>query len=250
MTKIFAHRGCTRDSPENTRPAFATALSCGVDGIEFDVCLSRDGVAMVIHDETVDRTSDGSGAISDLTCDQLHTLDAGSWFDLRFAGERFLTLDGVLDLLAGRLELNVHLKPSGKATETLVARTAQALARHGRLSTAYITCDETTLRLARAAEPGIRVSCLVPHPRNTAAAIDAAIAVGSCNMQVGHQQIDRTFVRLAHSRDLLINAMYLGPAADDFDEIRRLLACGVDGLLLDHAEAWLAAQYPPGTPLS
>ena len=244
MTKIFAHRGCTRDSPENTRPAFATALSCGVDGIEFDVALSRDGVVMVIHDETVDRTSDGSGAISDLSFDQLQALDAGSWFEARFAGEHYLSLDEVLQLLEGRLELNVHLKPSGTATEALVAHTAEALARHGRLSTAYITGDETALGLARTVEPGIRVSCLVPHPRNTAAAIDAAIAVGSCNMQVGHQQIDRTFVGLAHNRDLPINAMYLGPDADDFNEIRRLPGCGVDGLLLDHAETWLAARRP------
>jgi glycerophosphoryl diester phosphodiesterase len=240
MTRIFAHRGCTRDCPENTRSAFATARSCGVDGVEFDVQLSRDSVAMVIHDTRVDRTCNGVGAVSDLTYKELRVLDAGSWFDVRFAGEQFLSLDEVLELIDDQLELNVHLKPVGLATSFLVERSVKALARHGRLRTAYITCDETTLLMARALQPAIRASCLVPHPRNTAAAIDAALAVGSCNMQVGHRQIDEEFVRLAHSRSLPINAMYLGTRADDLDEIRRLISCGVDGLLLDHAETWLA----------
>ena len=179
MTKIFAHRGCTRNCRENTRDAFATALACGVDGVEFDVRLSRDLVTMVLHDERVDRTSTGSGAVSDLTCRQLRRLDAG-----------YLSLDEVLDLLGDRLELNVHLKPSGPATETLVTRTVRTLTDCGRLATAYITADTATLLLARAVQPQIRVCCLVPQPRNTAAAIDAALAVGSCTMQVGHQQID------------------------------------------------------------
>ena len=233
MTKIFAHRGCTANCRENTRDAFATALACGVGGVEFDVRLSRDLVPMVLHDEHVDRTSTGSGAVSDLTCQQLRMLDAG-----------YLSLDEVLDLLGDRLEFNVHLKPSAEATESLVTRTVQALTECGRLATAYITADAATLRLARAVQRQIRVCCLVPQPRNTAAAIDAALAVGSCNMQVGHQQINAPFVQLAHERSLPIHAMYLGADANDPAEIRRLLACGVDGLLLDHAESWLAAGSP------
>lgn len=99
MTKIFAHRGSKGTHPENTLPAFKEAINIGADGIELDVQLTKDQKLVVIHDNTVDRTTDGSGEITDFTLEELKGLDAGSWFNSAFKGERIPTFDEVLACL-------------------------------------------------------------------------------------------------------------------------------------------------------
>ncbi|MBZ0251997.1 MAG: hypothetical protein K8I02_01540, partial [Candidatus Methylomirabilis sp.] len=89
----IAHRGASGECPENTLAAFGRALEIGVDMVEFDVHLSRDGVPVVIHDDDVRRTTDGRGLVKDLTLAELRRLDAGGWKDARFAGERIPTLE-------------------------------------------------------------------------------------------------------------------------------------------------------------
>ncbi len=93
---ITAHRGYAEIAPENTLSAFQAALTAGADASEFDVHMTLDGVLIVIHDDTVDRTTDGTGAVSELTYEYLSTLDAGSWKDPKFAGERIPTLHETL----------------------------------------------------------------------------------------------------------------------------------------------------------
>ena len=102
---ILGHRGASAIAPENTLAAFSQALSDGADGIEFDVRLSRDGVPVVIHDGTLNRTGSISGTVRDLTAAQLSEVDVGSWFSKRtgsqtFAGERIPTLSQVFALFA------------------------------------------------------------------------------------------------------------------------------------------------------
>lgn len=99
--KVVAHRGWSARAPENTLAAIAAAAGAGADACEFDVYQSRDGVVVLMHDETVDRTTDGSGRVTDLTLARLKTLDAGSWKDRRFAGEAIPTLMEALKLLKG-----------------------------------------------------------------------------------------------------------------------------------------------------
>lgn len=113
MTKIFAHRGYKGVCPENTLAAYRKAIEVGVDGIELDVHVTKDGHLVVIHDETVDRTTNGTGAVRDLTLAELKSLDAGRWFDDTFEGESIPTLGEVFDLLGElefRGELNIELK--------------------------------------------------------------------------------------------------------------------------------------------
>ncbi|MDQ0340870.1 glycerophosphoryl diester phosphodiesterase [Caldalkalibacillus uzonensis] len=110
-TLIFAHRGAKGTHPENTMIAFQTAEQQGADGIELDVQLSKDGVPVVIHDETVDRTTNGSGWVKDMTYQELQTLDAGSWFDPSFTGQRIPTLNEVLAWVRDTpLLINIELK--------------------------------------------------------------------------------------------------------------------------------------------
>lgn len=102
LTQIIAHRGSKGTRPENTLFAFTAALDDGADGLETDVHLSRDGHLMIIHDETVDRTTDGHGRVLDQTLAQLKQLDAGTSFDPAYAGAQIPTLDEVVQLLVQR----------------------------------------------------------------------------------------------------------------------------------------------------
>jgi glycerophosphoryl diester phosphodiesterase len=98
---IASHRGGGATAPENTLPAIDAALAQGFEYVEVDVALTADRHAVLMHDATVDRTTDGSGRISDLTLADVRTLDAGSWFSAEFAGTRVPTLAEFADLLAG-----------------------------------------------------------------------------------------------------------------------------------------------------
>lgn len=97
---VAGHRGDRADAPENTIPAFQAAFATGMEFVETDVQLTADGFPVLLHDLTVDRTTDGTGAIADLTLAQVQTLDAGSWFGPEFAGTRIPQLGEFLDLLA------------------------------------------------------------------------------------------------------------------------------------------------------
>ncbi|EOD01656.1 glycerophosphodiester phosphodiesterase [Caldisalinibacter kiritimatiensis] len=108
---IIAHRGASGYAPENTISAFKMALEMVCDGIELDVHYSKDGHLIVCHDERVDRTTNGSGFIKDLTLNEIKKLDAGTWFDYKYTNEKIPTLEEVLDIIWGKdILLNIELK--------------------------------------------------------------------------------------------------------------------------------------------
>ncbi|KHF27939.1 glycerophosphodiester phosphodiesterase [Anoxybacillus sp. EFIL] len=110
---IYAHRGFSGEYPENTMTAFQRAYELGVDGIELDVQMTKDGELVVIHDERIDRTTDGVGYVKDFSYRQLRLFDAGGWFHTRFVGERIPTLVEVFDWLSDQkrpIILNIELK--------------------------------------------------------------------------------------------------------------------------------------------
>src|SRR5574340_26448 len=106
---IYAHRGSSIHAPENTLSAFGKALEQGADGIELDAKLSADGQVVVIHDQTVDRTTSGQGRVNQLSLEQLRRFDAGSWMGPTFAGERIPTLEEVFELVGGKLVILIEL---------------------------------------------------------------------------------------------------------------------------------------------
>ena len=106
----IAHRGASGAAPENTLAAFAKALDQGADMLELDIHLSRDGIPVVIHDATLERTTNGHGRVAEYDLAALKQLDAGSWFASEYAGERIPTLDEVLTLVNGRAPVIIEFK--------------------------------------------------------------------------------------------------------------------------------------------
>jgi len=128
---VIGHRGDSQNAPENTLAAFEAAIQAGAPSIELDLQRCASGELVVIHDEKVDRTTDGSGEVTKLSLGALRELSAGAWFSPDFADERIPTLDETLDLCRGRavpiLELKVKMKHGAEVGEQL----AEALRRHG-----------------------------------------------------------------------------------------------------------------------
>lgn len=108
--EIIAHKGASGTAPENTLAAFQRALDLGVDMIELDVRNTKDESIVVIHDETLDRTTNGSGLVHDFTLEEIKQFDAGSWFDPIYRDEQVPTLKEVLDLVDGRCKILVEIK--------------------------------------------------------------------------------------------------------------------------------------------
>ncbi len=126
--QVIAHRGASTYAPENTFAAFDLALDMGVRHFELDVQLSGDNHLVVIHDDKVNRTTDGNGEVSALTLRELQSLDAGAWFGAKFAGERIPTLESLLDRYRGRAHLHVEIKGT---TQGLSERTVDMIRRRG-----------------------------------------------------------------------------------------------------------------------
>lgn len=111
--EIYAHRGCSGEYPENTMAAFEAACEIGADGIELDVQMTKDGEVVVIHDERIDRTTNGIGFVQDFRYKQLKLFDAGSWFHSRYSRETIPSLQDVLDLVKKKrpqMKVNIELK--------------------------------------------------------------------------------------------------------------------------------------------
>lgn len=107
---VIAHRGGSAYHPENTMAAFRSAYEMGAEMIELDILLTKDGIPIVIHDETLERTTDGTGKVSEFMLEELKELDAGSWFSEAHRGESLPTLEEVLEFAKGKIALNIEIK--------------------------------------------------------------------------------------------------------------------------------------------
>ncbi|GAF06465.1 glycerophosphoryl diester phosphodiesterase [Paenibacillus pini JCM 16418] len=154
----MAHRGFSSKAPENTLTAFKMAMEIPiVQWIEIDVQLSADGIPVVIHDFTLDRTTNGTGKVKDYTWQQIQRLDAGSWKGRAFRGERIPSLDEVLRLCCGRVRLNIELKTSGSmypGLEQAVIKRVEAY--HMEQDVVLTSFDTNALRRVKEINPSFR----------------------------------------------------------------------------------------------
>jgi glycerophosphoryl diester phosphodiesterase len=124
---VIAHRGGAKLAPENTLAAFENAIALGVDMIEIDVHLSKDKEIIVIHDYTLDRTTNGTGDIKDLTLDEIKQFDAGSWFSENYVNEKVPTLNETLEEINGRCKLLIEIKDGDERYPGLEKKIVQTI---------------------------------------------------------------------------------------------------------------------------
>ena len=168
---VVAHRGFSGAAPENTLGAFRKALEAGSDMIELDVHLSKDGKIVVIHDETLERTTDGQGKVVDHTLEDLKKLDAGSRFGADFSRERIPTLQEVLTLAKGKVLVNIEIKnPTHEkyAITELTEKALQEVKREEMLDRViFSSFNPVSLEWLRKKEPRARVAFLYHRPWNS-----------------------------------------------------------------------------------
>jgi len=127
---LLAHRGDKDHAPENTLPSFAQAIQKGADGVELDAKLTSDGHVIVIHDTTVDRTTNGSGKIQSFSLDAIRKLDAGSWFDKSFAGAQVPLLEEVFETVGKEKIINIELTNYATPRDGLVEAVCELIKKH------------------------------------------------------------------------------------------------------------------------
>jgi glycerophosphoryl diester phosphodiesterase len=221
---IIAHRGDSAQRPENTLASFASALECGADIVELDVQLTKDGHAAVIHDPTVDRTTNGRGRVGDLTLAEVRSLSAGypSQFGGIFAGERVPTLPEVLAFLHGRARALIEIKPesvSDDAAGGIEAVSIEAIRRAGMASeVALLSFDPRALQRCRELAPELKRGHL--FYRATPDEVVAGARAVDCDMVMPEKgMLSEEVVRRAREARLKVATWVV----DDPEELRALL---------------------------
>ncbi len=233
----LAHRGAQEEAPQNTLAAFLLAAELGADGVELDVQLSADGQAVVIHDLTVEATTDGRGPVRQKTLAELKELDAGSWFAPEFAGERIPTLDEVFAHVGGpALRFNVELKADRPSDEALAAEVVRLIEIHGLLRRSVVSSFEARLlREVQRCNRQVSTALLFgPEqlfaPRRGALGLPRTPAWPEERVEAMHPHFtvaNRQYLEWARPRGYRVNVW----TVDDPGDMWRMIRLGVDGII-------------------
>ncbi|MCR4399627.1 MAG: glycerophosphodiester phosphodiesterase [Syntrophomonadaceae bacterium] len=224
---VGAHRGASAQAPENTLAAFSLAMDRGVAWMECDVQLTRDGVPVVIHDETLERTTNGRGEVAGWWWRDLCRLDAGSWKGPEWRGERVPALEELLCLVRGRCLLNVELKTAVVAYPGIEEKVA-ALVRHHGLAEQVLVSSFSVATLLRMQEcaPELPLAFLWDQaPGNVFSALPSALRLTALHPSA--TAVTEELVLRARQRGLLVHTWVV----DCPQQAREMERAGVHGLL-------------------
>ena len=243
---VIGHRGASAYAPENTLAAFRLAAEQGADAVELDAKLSADGQVVVIHDQTVDRTTNGIGQVCDLTLAQFKSLDAGTFFAPQFAGETVPTLAEVFETVGKRVLINVELTNYANPTDNLVARVCE-LVRNFHLEERILFSSFHPLNLLRARRNLPEVPCaILAMPGRPGWWARSFLMEGISAEAVNPYFQDITAQYLHHQarKGRKTNAW----TVNDREEMQRLVQAGANGLITDDPLAALQelANLSPG----
>jgi glycerophosphoryl diester phosphodiesterase len=242
VTQICGHRGASGVAPENTLVAFQRALDEGASWIEFDVHLSMDGEVVVFHDDTLERTTDLNlqKRPEELTLKELKQLDAGSWFDPRFAGERIPTLDEVLQTFKGKLGMNIEIKTDPQKTNSnngLEYKVADILARYDLFDIKDVivnSIDPERLIKLHAYAPKIPIGVIYsPNDPDMPTGSDllALVSLTAARaLHPDHLLTDEQLMYTARQAGVMVNTWTVNAPVD----MRRMVDLGVDMIMTDY----------------
>jgi glycerophosphoryl diester phosphodiesterase len=234
-TLNWAHRGASGHAPQNTLAAFLLAAEMGADGIEFDVHLSRDGEVVVIHDDTVDATTDGRGRVSAMTVAELQALDAGGWFAPAFAGQRIPTLQQVIDAVGHRVWLNIEIKvEAGYHPLAQEAETVRLIEDNGILDRTLISSFSlSSLRRVRRLNPSIPLGLLYGRARPAMwLTLLRWLGVPYDALHPHFGMVDARYVARARRLGAPVNAW----TVNEREDMQRLIDLGVQGIITNYPD--------------
>ena len=241
-TQIVAHRGNSGPLPENTLVAVECAISLGVDMVEVDIRLTKDGVPVLMHHDRIDATTSGTGLVTDVTWDELRTLDAGSWRGPQFADEPVRALHEILEATRGRVALNLDLKALEAAEPTVIAATRAGVSADVVISGCTAACVGTVGSITSDIAILFNLDELLlginPADAHQVArdSVDIAVGLGAVAINVPHVLVDTGLVERA--RDAGIGVWTF--TVDDEARVLELLDMGVASITTN----WPARMLP------
>jgi glycerophosphoryl diester phosphodiesterase len=233
---VVAHRGFSGSAPENTMIAFKKGMEAGSDMIELDVRLSKDGEVVVIHDETLERTTSGRGRVIDLTLDELKKLDAGSKFNSSFSGEKITTLREVLQLAHSHDQtlVNIELKKGDYGRWTIFDLADRALREVEKAGMAgrvlFSSFDPSVLERLVKVDARIWVAYLYSKPWNMPGEVTGGrpFSILNCRKTV----LTRENISRAHQESIRIGVYTLNTE----EEMEKFIDLKVDAIITDYPE--------------
>ncbi|HYO28151.1 MAG TPA: glycerophosphodiester phosphodiesterase family protein, partial [Azonexus sp.] len=228
---LIGHRGYPAKFPENTLASFEGAVQAGCDMIELDVTLTKDRKVVVIHDDTLDRTTNGKGLVLEQTFEEIKRLDAGSWFAPRFSAERIPELSEVMKLTAGRCMLNIEIKESAfeadYPTNAIEHQVVKLVKTSGAINRVIISSfDKRILERIAAMDAPPAVAYISDHGADKSV-LDMLLAMKAFSWHPRFTVLTRNQVDMLHTAGLKVFPWTINTRA----EAEKVLALGVDGLI-------------------
>lgn len=222
---VMAHRGACAEAPENTMTAFRLAMEQGVDYIELDVRMTKDGVLVVTHDDNLKRVAGVNKNVWDMTYDEIKGLDVGSYYDPVYYQERIPTFEEVLNLTKGKTRLNIELKPSAH-DKNLVENVISLIKKYDIEDSCMICCMKyDTLKQVKALAPDIYTTYVMIIAYSNFWDLDAIDA-----FSISHDRISKKIIANVKNRGKDIYAWTVNKE----DDMNRVLDMGVDGVITDN----------------
>lgn len=234
---VIAHRGFSGRYPENTLRAFNEALKLPVDAIELDVRRTKDSVLVVIHDETVDRTTNGRGRVRNLNWSEIQKLDAGSWKGSEFAGERIPRVEEALKLINGQKAVFLEIKEPETAEQ--VIRTLRRLDAFSwvKIGSFHSQAIATVKKLAPEISSSLIGSAKVgANDKTFAAFVEEALKCGANSITVNYAGLTPERVRYCHQRCIFVGTW----TVNDAEVAKQMIAMGVDAIASDFPDIVLS----------
>ncbi|MGI6543014.1 MAG: glycerophosphodiester phosphodiesterase [Limnochordia bacterium] len=232
---VIAHRGFSAIAPENTLLAFQKARDVGADGIEIDVHLTGDGEVVVLHDEKVNRTTNGSGYVGDMTLAQVQELDAGSWFSAEAAGQRIPTLEQVCAFVADWGGwFNIEIKTTHRRYDGIEQKVLDLIRAYNIVDQVFISSfNHESLRLVRELDPSIATAALyseqLHEPWNYVKTFSANA------LHPAHRTVTAEVVSKAHAAGIAVRPWTI----DDLEAGRMFFNYGVDAIITNRPDLML-----------
>ncbi|MHA0857912.1 glycerophosphodiester phosphodiesterase [Paenibacillus sp. CMAA1364] len=228
----FAHRGASAVCPENTMSSFTKGLELGASGIETDVQMTKDGQLVLIHDESVQRTTDGKGFVKDMNFDELSMYDAGSWFGHSFKSERIPLLEELLDLLRERdTILNIELKNGIFMYPGMEKKVIDLVRQFGMTERVILSSfNHYSLVHCKSIAPEIRTGIL--YMEGLYRPWNYAVSVGAETLHANHLTVRPELVVEAEKHGIT----YLPFTANSPDRMKTLIHAGVSGMITDYPD--------------
>ena len=238
---ICAHRGAMNTHPENTIAAFEEAIRLKAQMIEFDVRMTSDKQLVILHDETVDRTTNGTGKIESFTLEEVRKLDAGSWKSADFINEKIPTFAEALAVMPDNIWLNVHLKGG----RNLGKKVAEVLVRENKLNQAFVACGAKAAKGVRKISLDIKI-CNMERQGNTQDYVIQTVNNENEFIQLYNVPVTKeimSYTKSLKSSNVKINYC----CTDSSDDISKLFEYGIDFVLVNELDQTMKTIESKGT---